>query len=270
MLASSRLTFFSCSSFRHKLRLHSLNPSSLNPKSCIRPSFFVTKLSVNLHSEDHFPLMERFWSATSRGNSSLVDYLQQHGVIKSSKVADVMKKIDRGLFVPKGNLPYSDTPMPIGYNATISAPHMHATCLELLEEHLQPGMRALDVGSEGHAVGVEHIPELVTDSIDNVQKSEAASLLAEGSLSLNFGDGRQGWPDLAPYNSIHVGAAATEVPQPLIEQLKPGGRMVIPVGRFFQDLQVIDKQVDGSLKVRIESSVRYVPLTDRQEQLQRF
>jgi protein-L-isoaspartate(D-aspartate) O-methyltransferase len=80
-------------------------------------------------------------------------------------------------------------------------------------------------------------------------------------------DGRLGWPDLAPYDAIHVGAAAPEVPKPLIEQLKPGGRMVIPVGDFFQDLQVIDKQLDGSLKVHSETSVRYVPLTSSQEQL---
>jgi protein-L-isoaspartate(D-aspartate) O-methyltransferase len=58
-----------------------------------------------------------------------------------------METIDRALFVPKGFTPYIDSPMPIGYNATISAPHMHATCLELLKNHLQPGMRALDVGS---------------------------------------------------------------------------------------------------------------------------
>jgi len=193
-----------------------------------------------------------------------------------------MQKIDRGLFVPKGNSPYLDTPMAIGYNATISAPHMHATCLELLKEHLQPGMRALDIGSgtgyltacfammvgpQGCAVGVDHIPELVAMSIENVNKSKAALLLADGSLSLYAGDGRLGWPDLAPYDAIHVGAAAPEVPKPLIEQLKPGGRMVIPVGDFFQDLQVIDKQLDGSLKVHSETSVRYVPLTSTQEQL---
>jgi protein-L-isoaspartate(D-aspartate) O-methyltransferase len=226
--------------------------------------------------------MEHFWSRGWADNSSLVGHLQQYGVIKSSRVADVMQKIDRGLFVPEGNSPYLDTPMAIGYNATISAPHMHATCLELLKEHLQPGMRALDIGSgtgyltacfammvgpQGRAVGVDHIPELVTVSIENVKKSEAALLLADGNLSLHVGDGRLGWPDLAPYDAIHVGAAAPEVPKPLIEQLKPGGRMVIPVGDFFQDLQVIDKQLDGSLKVHSETSVRYVPLTSSQEQL---
>jgi len=76
-----------------------------------------------------------------------VEQLQQYGVIKSKKVAEVMETVDRGLFVTEGNPPYIDSPMPIGYNATISAPHMHATCLELLKDHLQPGMHALDVGS---------------------------------------------------------------------------------------------------------------------------
>lgn len=80
-------------------------------------------------------------------------------------------------------------------------------------------------------------------------------------------DGREGWPDLAPYDAIHVGAAAPEIPQPLIDQLKPGGRLVIPVGTVFQDLQVIDKKMDGSVSIRSETSVRYVPLTSKAAQL---
>lgn len=80
-------------------------------------------------------------------NKAMVEYLQQHGVIKSKEVAEVMEAIDRGLFVPAGSSPYVDRPTQIGYNATISAPHMHASCLELLEKQLLPGMSALDVGS---------------------------------------------------------------------------------------------------------------------------
>jgi len=88
------------------------------------------------------------WSSgASDKNKSMVEQLQRYGVIRSTKVAEVMEAIDRGLFVPPGGTPYHDSPMPIGYNATISAPHMHAACLELLEKNLQPGMRALDVGS---------------------------------------------------------------------------------------------------------------------------
>ncbi|KAK3439834.1 hypothetical protein EUGRSUZ_B00176 [Eucalyptus grandis] len=147
--------------------------------------------------------MERYW--TGRGissNKGLVEQLQNYGVIRSKKVAEVMEKLDRGLFVPEGAPAYVDSPMPIGHNATISAPHMHATCLELLEKKLQPGMHALDIGSgtgyltacfammvglQGRAVGVEHISELVADSVKNVQRSAAAPLLKEGALSLHVG-----------------------------------------------------------------------------------
>lgn len=158
----------------------------------------------------------------------MVENLKRFGVISSKRVGQVMEALDRGLFVPGGSSSaYADTPMPIGYNATISAPHMHATCLQLLEDKLQPGMRALDVGSgsffdlidmwksslgiqinnqlmfvgtgyltgcfalmvgdEGRVVGVEHIPELVDMSIKNIEKSVTASFLKKGSLSLHVG-----------------------------------------------------------------------------------
>jgi protein-L-isoaspartate(D-aspartate) O-methyltransferase len=92
--------------------------------------------------------LQRFWSGSSiNKNKAMVEHLKTYGVISSKKVSEVMESIDRVLFVPDGNAPYYDSPMPIGYNATISAPHMHATCLQLLEENLQPGMHALDVGS---------------------------------------------------------------------------------------------------------------------------
>ncbi|KAA8542201.1 hypothetical protein F0562_023353 [Nyssa sinensis] len=230
--------------------------------------------------------MERFWPASGTNkNKAMVEHLQSYGVFKSKKVAEVMQTVDRACFVPAGTPPYVDSPMQIGYNATISAPHMHATCLQLLEENLQPGMRALDVGSgtgylaacfvlmvgpQGRVVGVEHIPELVTSSIQNIEKSAASSLLKQGALSVHVGDGRLGWPEFAPYDAIHVGAAAPEIPQPLIDQLKPGGRMVIPVGNMFQDLKVVDKNLDGSVTVRSETSVRYVPLTSREAQLRGY
>ncbi|XP_072960482.1 protein-L-isoaspartate O-methyltransferase-like isoform X3 [Typha angustifolia] len=231
-------------------------------------------------------LMQHFWTRGSLDkNKTLVEHLQQYGVLKTDKVTEVMETIDRGLFVPHGSAPYVDSPMSIGYNATISAPHMHATCLELLKDNLQPGMRALDVGSgtgyltacfalmvgpQGRSVGIEHIPELVAASIENVKRSAAAQLLKDGSLSLHVADGRFGWREEAPYDAIHVGAAASEIPQALLEQLKPGGRMVIPVGDFFQDLQVVAKKPDGSITIHNETSVRYVPLTSRSAQLQNY
>nr|GEY24323.1 protein-L-isoaspartate O-methyltransferase 1-like isoform X2 [Tanacetum cinerariifolium] len=126
------------------------------------------------------------------------------------------------------------------------------------------------VGPQGRAIGVEHIPELVAMSLQNVENSAAAPLLKDGCLALHVGDGREGWPEYAPYDAIHVGAAAPEIPQPLIEQLKPGGRLVIPVGNIFQELKVIDKNEDGSVTMRTETSVRYVPLTSREAQLRGY
>ncbi|KAK6930927.1 hypothetical protein RJ641_002720 [Dillenia turbinata] len=255
-------------------------------------AFFITNLGFS---------RQPFWGRGSIDkNEALLGQLEKYGVIRSKKVAEVMKTVDRGFFVPLGSPPYIDSPMDIGFNATISAPHMHAMCLELLKDHLQPGMHALDVGSApftegfvwiddvligtgyltacfalmigptGRAVGVEHIPELVAASIENVQKSSVAPPLKEGSFSFHIGDGRYGWPEFAPYDAIHVGAAAGEIPKPLLDQLKPGGRMVIPVGNIFQYLKVIDKNPDGSLSIRTETSVSYVPLTSRDSQLKGF
>ncbi|KAL8118426.1 protein-L-isoaspartate O-methyltransferase 1-like [Apium graveolens] len=260
-----------CAPFTHRL----LNYTSSSP---------ISHFSSRFHySRNHFLRMERYFSGSSvKKNNAMVGQLQRYGVISSQKVVEVMQTIDRALFVPNGASAYDDSPMGIGYNVTISAPHMHATCLQLLEEHLKPGMHALDVGSgtgyltacfavmvgpQGRAVGVEHIPELVSSSIENIQKSNAAPYLKEGSLSVHVADGRLGWPEHAPYDAIHVGAAAPEIPASLIEQLKPGGRLVIPVGNLFQELQVIDKNMDGTITVRSETSVRYVPLTSREAQL---
>ncbi|KAL2539593.1 Protein-L-isoaspartate O-methyltransferase 1 [Abeliophyllum distichum] len=265
--------------YHHRLTLYqspSFNETTLFLRCHLPNTHFFTGNSL-------FSRMERFWTGSGiTKNKKMVEHLQSHGVIRSNKVAEVMETIDRALFVPEDAPPYMDSPVQIGYNATISAPHMHATCLELLENHLKPGMYVLDVGSgtgyltacfaimvgpQGRAVGVEHIPELVEISLQNIQKSAAAPLLKEGSLVLHTGDGRLGWLEHAPYDAIHVGAAAPEIPQALIEQLKPGGRLVIPVGNIFQDLQVVDKNADGSLSIRSETSVRYVPLTSRESQL---
>ncbi|KAK9144837.1 hypothetical protein Sjap_004740 [Stephania japonica] len=210
-------------------------------------------------------------------------------IIRSVKVFKVMETIDRSLFVTNATLAYVDSPMNIGHNATIPAPRTHAKCLELLKSNLRPGMRALDVGSgsgyltacfafmvgpNGRAVGVEHIPELAAFSTENIQKSPVAPLLERGSLSIDVGDGRLGWPECGPYDAIHVGAAAPEILQPLMDQLKPGGRLVIPVvrtvrGSSQQDLMVVEKCLNGSINKRCATSgVRYAPLTSCDAQLQ--
>ncbi|XP_074589264.1 protein-L-isoaspartate O-methyltransferase-like isoform X2 [Curcuma longa] len=224
--------------------IHSLFPPASSSSSP------YTKLA------SHCQFFHRFTTRMeSRGsidtNEGLVEQLKQYGAIQSSKVAEVMKTINRALFVPEGCPAYLDSPMPIGTGYLTA-------CFALM------------VGPHGHAVGVEHIPELVASSISSIKQSAAASLLKDGVLSVHVGDGRLGWPELAPYDAIHVGAAAPEIPPALLEQLKPGGRMVIPVGSYFQDLKVVDKNPDGSISIHSETSVRYVPLTSLCTQLQGY
>lgn len=194
----------------------------------------------------------------------------------SGRAMEAMRSVDRADFVPGDGLPYVDSPQRIGYRATISAPHMHAMALKLLSGQLRPGTKALDVGcgsgylcaamalmvgEEGRVVGIDYIEPLVELSRENISKSHK-DLLASQRIRLEVGDGWKGWPDEAPFDAIHVGAAAPTVPLALVEQLAAGGRMVVPVGEQGgeQHLTQVDKDEDGHVWARTLGSVVYVPL----------
>ncbi|CAA9962027.1 Protein-L-isoaspartate O-methyltransferase [Pyrenophora teres f. maculata] len=217
------------------------------------------------------------WRSHGTSNETLVQNLAKNNLIKSDRVKDAMLKVDRAHYAPA--TPYEDCPQPIGHRATISAPHMHASACESLLDYLQPGSKVLDIGSgsgyltavlanlvapNGSVVGIDHIQPLVDMGKQNMQKSEEGRrMLDSGRVKFVLGDGRKGWAEGAPYDAIHVGAAAAEHHQILTDQLKAPGRLFVPVQEGgLQYIFVIDKKEDGSLVRNKLYGVRYVPLTD--------
>ena len=222
------------------------------------------------------------WTSSGASHEALVSNLLRDGRLTSPVVAAALRATDRAHFVLQRDQAhaYEDRPLPIGYEATISAPHMHAHALQLLEPQLRPGATVLDVGCgtgvltaafahmvgpSGRVHGVDYIDPLVRMSEENLVRHEKAgghALLASGRVTLSVGDGWQGVPEHAPFDAIHVGAAAEEIPQKLVEQLRPGGRMIVPVGPRDgeQHLMQVDKSTEGKVRASSLMGVRYVPL----------
>jgi len=159
---------------------------------------------------------------------------------------------------------------------------MHANACESLLPFLKAGAKVLDVGSGsgylthviaelvkpgGNVIGIDHIQGLVDlANINTAKSSEGRGLLDNGAIVFVKGDGRRGYPEGAPYDAIHVGAAAAVHHQELVDQLKSPGRLFVPVEEDgLQHIYVIDKKADGSVERKKEYGVRYVPLTDAYE-----
>jgi protein-L-isoaspartate(D-aspartate) O-methyltransferase len=156
---------------------------------------------------------------------------------------------------------------------------MHANACDSLLPYLKDGSKILDIGSgsgylthvlaelvkpSGKVIGIDHIQALTDMAINNTQKSaEGKGLLETGAIRFVTGDGRKGYPEGAPYDAIHVGAAAAEHHKVLEEQLKAPGRMFVPVEEeSAQHIYVVDKAEDGTVSRKKLYGVRYVPLTD--------
>jgi protein-L-isoaspartate(D-aspartate) O-methyltransferase len=186
----------------------------------------------------------------------------------SPAVRAALGKVERHRFVPAAqqSRAYRNHPLPIGSGQTISQPYIVALSTDLIAP--QAGQRVLEIGT-GSGYQAAMLAEIVAqvysiELVPSLGKEAAARLRALGyaNVEVRIGDGYAGWPEQAPFDAIVVTAAAPRVPQALVDQLKPGGRMVIPVGASHeaQELLLLVKRADGSVEKRSVLPVRFVPL----------
>jgi len=186
--------------------------------------------------------------------------------VKDPRVLSALLKVERHRFVPEEylNSAYSDQPLPIGAGQTISQPYIVALMTELLE--LKGNEKVLEIGTgSGYqaAILAELAKEVYSIEIIGSLASKANNRLLElgyQSVKVKSGDGYLGWPEAAPFDAIIITAAPDHIPQPLIDQLKEGGRMVVPVGTYAQELKKIVKR-SGKVETIDVAPVIFVPMT---------
>ncbi len=193
--------------------------------------------------------------------------------VTDQEVITVMTNVPRHLFIDESQWPiaYSDGPLPIGHGQTISQPYIVAFMTELLQPDAHHVVLEIGTGSGyqaavlarlvHHVYTIEIVPELGHSARQTLKR------LGYENISVRIGDGYKGWPKEAPFDRIILTAAPEEVPQALVDQLKPGGRMVLPVGpRWWgQDLLVIDKDSTGEVIEKKTLPVRFVPMVHEKE-----
>ncbi|NHZ85307.1 MAG: protein-L-isoaspartate(D-aspartate) O-methyltransferase [Planctomycetia bacterium] len=214
-------------------------------------------------SQQQNSFMSKQWS--DKANSMVKYQIEKRG-ITNTDILQVMRKTPRHLFVPPAlsTMAYDDYPIPIGDEQTISQPYIVALMTDLLS--LKGDEKILEIGTgSGYQAAV--LSQLV-DSVYTIEIVESLANDAKVRLNnLNYknvivkcGDGYKGWPSAAPFDAIIVTAAPEEVPQTLIDQLKVGGCIVIPVGNKWQELQLITKTDKNKIKEKTVIPVRFVPM----------
>jgi len=206
---------------------------------------------------------ERFVALRQR----MVRYQLEARDIRDQRVLEVMGRIPRHRFVPESQREsaYADWPLQIGAGQTISQPYIVALMTQLAQP--RPDSRALDVGTgSGYqaAVLAEMCREVYSIEIVESLATESRVRLAElgyRNVEVRHGDGYRGWPEHAPFDVIILAAAPPHIPEPLVEQLAVGGRLVLPVGERSQELVVVEKQPDGTTRQWTEIAVMFVPMT---------
>ena len=228
---------------------------------------FFTPLSRAESADKYAYLRKKLMRQIENDVSSTSRYLNKKAL--DSRVMEAMATVPRHKFVPNTLIPYAydNRPLPIGQGQTISQPYIVAIMTDLLEIKPSDVVLEIGTGSGYQAALLAELAEQVytIEIIEPLYKSATKRLAGLGysNVTTQLGDGYYGWPEHAPFDAIMVTAAAGQVPPPLIRQLKPGGRMIIPVGGAFmtQFLLLIEKCVDKTVSTRQILPVRFVPLT---------
>ncbi len=189
--------------------------------------------------------------------------------IKDERLLEAMFKVKRHLFVPANlqNLAYSDSPLPIGEKQTISQPYIVAIMTELL--NLEGDEKVLEIGTgSGYqaAILAELAKEVYTIEILKPLADQSEKILNDlgyENITVKCGDGYRGWEEYASFDAIIVTCAPPYIPQPLLDQLAEGGRMVIPVGTLWQELKLLEK-INAQIKISSIIPVRFVPMTGKE------
>lgn len=195
----------------------------------------------------------------------LITGLRRSKRIQRESVLDGLRAVPRHEFVPDHHRDraYHDRPLPIGHGQTISAPHMVAIMTDRLA--LSPGDRVLEIGTgcgyhatvvdetigSGTVYSVEYVPELARNAKKRLERLGY-------DIPIRIGDGRDGWPEHAPYDAAYLTCAVPELPNAIAEQVAPGGRIVAPIGRGRQKLVIAEKRRDGSLSRSTDGYVQFV------------
>ncbi len=191
--------------------------------------------------------------------------------ITQPEVLAAMEQVPRHLFVPEAvrDEAYEDHPLPIDYGQTISQPYIVALMTELLDLKSSDKVLEIGTGSGYHSAVLSRVAAEVY-SIEiieplGLQARHTLHSLGYDNVHVRIGDGYGGWPDQAPFDAIILTAAPPRLPEPLVAQLKVGGRLVVPVGDFLQDLSLFTKTKDGLVRRKI-APVRFVPMTGEVQQ----
>lgn len=201
-----------------------------------------------------------------KSNSELVEYLINYGYLKTKRIINAFRNIDRKIFVPKEyeDYAYYDQPLPIGFGQTISAPHMVAIMTELLEPKCMDKVLEIGSGSGYQAsilsklVKIVYTIELESGLIEIAKRNFKKANI--NNVKLIHGDGSNGYQKMAPYDKIIVTCASQSIPKPLIKQLKDNGIILIPVGGHFHQELIKGKKIENNLQTKSYGGCVFVPL----------